>query len=69
MSVCLFVFLFACLSTQIYIAQVNTIHTRFSEDHVSLYVGDARGRVFCWTPNDSMGKQADHWVLDSGTKV
>ena len=43
--------------------------SRFSEDHVSLYVGDARGRIFCWSPNDSTGKQADHWVLDSGSKV
>ena len=47
----------------------STTLSRFSEDHVSLYVGDARGRIFCWSPNDSTGKQADHWVLDSGTKV
>ena len=31
-------------------------------------MGDSRGRVFCWSPNDATGKQADHWVLDSGSK-
>ena len=50
-------------------ASTSRLLSRFSEDHVSLYVGDARGRIFCWSPNDSTGKQADHWVLDSGSKV
>ncbi|CAG7725994.1 unnamed protein product [Allacma fusca] len=34
-----------------------------SKDHKNVYVGDARGRVFSWSVNES-GKCADHWVRD-----
>lgn len=36
-----------------------------SRDHKSLYVGDARGRIFNWIVSDSPGRtNADHWIKD-----
>lgn len=39
----------------------------FCRDHKTVYVGDARGRVFSWSVTDKPGRGlADHWVRDEG---
>ncbi|XP_067008592.2 WD repeat and FYVE domain-containing protein 3 [Anabrus simplex] len=39
-----------------------------SRDHRTVYVGDARGRVFSWCVSDQPGRAvADHWLKDEGT--
>ncbi|CAL8113792.1 unnamed protein product [Orchesella dallaii] len=39
-----------------------------ARDHKSLYVGDARGRVYGWSVSDSSGGgRADHWVRDEAS--
>jgi hypothetical protein len=44
--------------------QINFIF-RFSRDHKTLYVGDARGRIFSWIVSDNPGRtHADHWIKD-----
>jgi hypothetical protein len=36
-----------------------------SKDNRTIYVGDARGRLFSWTVNENPGRQrADHWQKD-----
>ncbi|CAF4232817.1 unnamed protein product, partial [Rotaria sp. Silwood2] len=36
-----------------------------SKDHKTLFVGDARGRIFSWTVSDNPGRtNADHWIKD-----
>nr|CAD7454369.1 unnamed protein product [Timema tahoe] len=36
-------------------------------DHRTVYVGDARGRVFSWSVSDQPGRGvADHWLKDEG---
>lgn len=35
-------------------------------DHRTVYVGDARGRVFSWSVCESQGRAADHWLKDDG---
>ncbi|CAF1017714.1 unnamed protein product [Adineta ricciae] len=36
-----------------------------SKDHKSLYIGDARGRIFSWIVSDNPGRtNADHWIKD-----
>lgn len=35
-------------------------------DHRTVYVGDARGRVFSWSVCEIPGKAADHWLKDEG---
>lgn len=36
-----------------------------SKDHKTLYVGDARGRIFSWIVSDNPGRtHADHWIKD-----
>ncbi|XP_018321850.1 WD repeat and FYVE domain-containing protein 3 [Agrilus planipennis] len=37
-----------------------------SRDHRTVYVGDARGRVFSWSVCDIPGRTADHWLKDEG---
>lgn len=38
-----------------------------SKDHKTLYVGDARGRVFSWSVTEQPGRgMADHWLKDEG---
>ncbi|KAK2144407.1 hypothetical protein LSH36_759g01035 [Paralvinella palmiformis] len=38
-----------------------------SKDHKTVYVGDAKGRVYSWTVTDQPGRVvADHWVKDDG---
>ncbi|KAG0419299.1 hypothetical protein HPB47_004226, partial [Ixodes persulcatus] len=38
-----------------------------SKDHKTVYVGDARGRVFTWSVTEHPGRaMADHWVRDEG---
>lgn len=38
-----------------------------SKDHKSLYVGDARGRVFSWSVTEQPNRgMADHWLKDEG---
>jgi WD40 repeat protein len=38
-----------------------------SRDHKSLYVGDAKGRVYTWSVTDQPGRSVvDHWVKDEG---
>ncbi|XP_063226772.1 WD repeat and FYVE domain-containing protein 3 isoform X2 [Bacillus rossius redtenbacheri] len=38
-----------------------------SRDHRTVYVGDARGRVFSWSVSDQPGRGvADHWLKDEG---
>lgn len=38
-----------------------------SRDHRTLYIGDARGRVFSWSVTEQPGKTvADHWLKDEG---
>lgn len=38
-------------------------------DHKTVYVGDARGRVFNWTVTDQPGRVvADHWMKDDGAE-
>lgn len=38
-----------------------------SRDHKTLYVGDARGRVFSWSFTEpGRGGMADHWLKDEG---
>lgn len=38
-----------------------------SRDHKTLYVGDARGRVFSWSVAEQPGRgMADHWLKDEG---
>ncbi|XP_044743172.1 WD repeat and FYVE domain-containing protein 3 isoform X2 [Chrysoperla carnea] len=36
-----------------------------SKDHRTVYVGDARGRVFSWSVCE-VGRAADHWLKDDG---
>lgn len=39
-----------------------------SKDHKTLYVGDARGRVFSWSVTEQPNRgMADHWLKDEGT--
>lgn len=38
----------------------------FYRDHRTVYVGDARGRVFSWSVCDVPGRAADHWLKDEG---
>ncbi|XP_052816149.1 WD repeat and FYVE domain-containing protein 3-like isoform X4 [Mya arenaria] len=35
-----------------------------SRDHKTVYVGDAKGRIFSWTVTDQPGRVVDHWVRD-----
>ncbi|XP_064458168.1 WD repeat and FYVE domain-containing protein 3-like isoform X2 [Ornithodoros turicata] len=38
-----------------------------SKDHKTVYVGDARGRIFTWSVTEHPGRAiADHWVRDEG---
>nr|XP_022909115.1 WD repeat and FYVE domain-containing protein 3 [Onthophagus taurus] len=37
-----------------------------SRDHRTVYVGDARGRVFSWSVCEVPGRAADHWLRDEG---
>lgn len=38
-----------------------------SKDHKTLYVGDARGRVFSWSVTEQPNRgMADHWLKDEG---
>lgn len=38
-----------------------------SKDHRTVYVGDARGRVFSWSVSEAPGSRAaDHWLKDEG---
>ncbi|XP_017775866.1 PREDICTED: WD repeat and FYVE domain-containing protein 3 isoform X2 [Nicrophorus vespilloides] len=37
-----------------------------SKDHRTVYVGDARGRVFSWSVCEVPGRAADHWLKDEG---
>lgn len=38
-----------------------------SKDHKTLYVGDARGRIFSWSVTEQPGRgMADHWLKDEG---
>lgn len=38
-----------------------------SKDHKSMFVGDAKGRVYSWSVVDQPGRGvADHWVKDEG---
>ncbi|XP_050525205.1 WD repeat and FYVE domain-containing protein 3 isoform X2 [Daktulosphaira vitifoliae] len=40
-----------------------------SKDHRTLYIGDARGRVFTWNVAEQPGKGvADHWLKDEGSE-
>nr|XP_018916724.1 PREDICTED: WD repeat and FYVE domain-containing protein 3 [Bemisia tabaci] len=40
-----------------------------SKDHRTVYVGDARGRVFSWSVTDQPGRGvADHWLRDDGAE-
>ncbi|CAI9723395.1 repeat and FYVE domain-containing 3-like isoform X2 [Octopus vulgaris] len=46
-------------------AAVTTIAV--SKDHKTIYVGDARGRIYSWTVTDQPGRVvADHWMKDEG---
>lgn len=39
----------------------------FSRDHKSMFVGDAKGRVYSWSVADEPGRgAANHWVKDEG---
>ena len=45
-----------------------TIFMSIFRDHKTVYVGDAKGRIFSWTVADQPGKVvADHWLKDDGT--
>ena len=36
-----------------------------SRDHKTVYVGDAKGRVYSWSVTDQPGRAvADHWIKD-----
>ncbi|OTF79720.1 blue cheese-like protein, partial [Euroglyphus maynei] len=35
-----------------------------SKDHRNLFIGDARGRIFCWSVNENKNLAADHWIKD-----
>ena len=38
-----------------------------NRDHKTVYVGDAKGRVYSWSVTDQPGRVvADHWVKDEG---
>uniref|UniRef100_A0A8D8WKM9 WD repeat and FYVE domain-containing protein 3 n=1 Tax=Cacopsylla melanoneura TaxID=428564 RepID=A0A8D8WKM9_9HEMI len=40
-----------------------------SRDHRTVYVGDARGRVFSWCLTEAPGRSiADHWLKDEGAE-
>lgn len=40
-----------------------------NRDHRTVYVGDARGRVFTWNVTEQPGKGvADHWLKDEGAE-
>lgn len=40
-----------------------------SRDHRTVYVGDARGRVFSWSLTEAPGRSiADHWLKDEGAE-
>lgn len=40
-----------------------------SKDHRTVYVGDARGRVFTWSMAEQPGRgMADHWLRDEGAE-
>ncbi|XP_074647224.1 WD repeat and FYVE domain-containing protein 3-like [Tubulanus polymorphus] len=46
-------------------AAITTIAV--SKDHKTVYVGDAKGRVYSWSVTDQPGRVvADHWVKDEG---
>jgi hypothetical protein len=37
----------------------------FYRDHKTLFIGDARGRIFNWIVSDNPGRtNADHWIKD-----
>ncbi|XP_023247619.1 WD repeat and FYVE domain-containing protein 3-like [Copidosoma floridanum] len=38
-----------------------------SRDHRTIYIGDARGRVFSWSVCEYPGRIADHWQKDDVT--
>ncbi|KAL7045563.1 hypothetical protein ACKWTF_002261 [Chironomus riparius] len=41
-----------------------------SKDHRTLYVGDARGRVFSWSVAEQPGRgMADHWLKDDSAEL
>lgn len=41
-----------------------------SRDHRCIYVGDHRGRVFCWcVPQEPGRSMADHWIRDENAEV
>ncbi|KAL4240237.1 WD repeat and FYVE domain-containing protein 3 [Mactra antiquata] len=41
-----------------------------SRDHKTVYVGDAKGRIFSWTVTDQPGRVvADHWIKDDGAET
>ncbi|KAH3872283.1 hypothetical protein DPMN_035498 [Dreissena polymorpha] len=41
-----------------------------ARDHKTVYVGDARGRIFSWTVTDQPGRVvADHWLKDDGAET
>lgn len=45
------------------------IDTLLHRDHRTVYVGDARGRVFTWNVAEQPGKGvADHWLKDEGAE-
>jgi len=44
-------------------------HLNTSRDHKTVYVGDARGRIYSWTVTDQPGRVVDHWVKDDGAET
>lgn len=41
----------------------------YCRDHRTVYIGDARGRVFTWNVVEQPGKGvADHWLKDEGAE-
>lgn len=50
-----------------HISKLCIVYYLFCRDHKTVYVGDARGRVFSWSVTDKPGRGiADHWVRDEG---
>lgn len=44
---------------------VNIFRFGFFRDHKTVFVGDARGRIFSWIVSDNPGRtNADHWIKD-----
>lgn len=38
-------------------------------DHKTVFVGDAKGRIYSWTVTDQPGRVvADHWMKDDGAE-